>query len=264
VASRPSPSELTSSTYGQRGASPNQTGRINGAAELAQFVNAGYNGGRYGPVSITPATLREGNNSRPVHLVGISGTEPVQGQSTGWATNFKSGFELSNPGLRNARDAILRTVPAGSDIVLSGHSQGGMIAQQLAADPQIKERYNVVSTVTFGSPQIGLGRREGEVHRIAAAGDPVPHLSASSILPGTSTIAQLTDQNIRSDFPITINPFTWGNGITAHSKDYTNEGNPDLARMDALGRNNPRVPATIEFNPADRQFFTSPSNSTAP
>ncbi|HYO73397.1 MAG TPA: hypothetical protein VEU33_45760, partial [Archangium sp.] len=109
TASHPKPGHLANTFHGQVGASSNRTGKIGGAAELAQFVNAGYNGGRFGPVSITPATLREGNSSKPVHLVGISGTEAVDNQSTGWITNLKAGFEQNNPGLRNARDAILRT-----------------------------------------------------------------------------------------------------------------------------------------------------------
>jgi len=268
VSSRPSPDQLTSTAYGanpsQRG--PNQSGRINGAAQLAQFVYAGYNEGKFGPVSIVPATVREGNRATQVHLVGISGTEGVRGQSTGWATNVKAGIlETTNPGLRNAREAILRTVPAGSNLVLSGHSQGGMLAQQLAADPEIQQRYNVMNTVTFGSPLISPGMRAGEVRRIAAAGDPVPRASTFSVVGPTSEWARRGQQDISTDFPINrVDPRTYGQGIEAHMKDYTNERNPELSRMDALGRVNPQVPATIEFNPADRVFFTSPTHTASP
>lgn len=261
--SRPLRWELGNNFHGQQGdKSSNQTGKINGAAELAQFVFAGYNGGKYGPVSIAPATLRQGNSTKPVHLVGISGTEGVQGQSTGWITNLKSGFQLDNPGLRNAREAILRSVPKGSNLILAGHSQGGMIAQQLAADPEIKKNYNVINTVAFGSPLISAGQREGEVRRIAAAGDPVPRLSLESTVPVLSTWAAFGQQNISTDFP--IGPTKPGNGIEAHMKDYTDEGNPELSQMDALGRQSPRTPATIEFNPEQRRFFTSPTNTSAP
>ncbi|WP_375772940.1 hypothetical protein NR798_19295 [Archangium gephyra] len=261
VASRPAPSQLGNNFYGQRGQlSPNQTGKINGAAELAQFVFAGYNGGDHGPVSITPATLRQGNTSRQVHLVGISGTEAVENQSTGWITNLKSGFQQNNPGLRNARQAILDTVPAGADLVLAGHSQGGMIAQQLAADPTIKSRYNVINTVAFGSPLISAGQREGEVHRIAAAGDPVPRASLQSVL--LSDWARMGQQDIPTDFPISLQKP--GNGIEAHMKDYVSENNSALAKMDAVGRVSPKVPVSIEFNPANRVFFTSPTNTAAP
>jgi hypothetical protein len=261
VESRPQPSQLMEHKYGQLGYSPNRTGKIGGAAELAQFVFAGYNGGKYGPVSITPATLRQGTSATRVHLVGISGTEVLNNQSTGWITNIKSAAQLNNPGVRNARDAILRTVPKGSTLVLAGHSQGGMIAQQLALDPTIKKNYKILSTVTYGSPLISFGQREGEVHRIAAAGDPVPRASLQSALPIFRDVALAGQQNIRTDFPIGLTkPF---NGISAHNNDYTNERNPELAKMDALGRRSPKVPATLEFNPADRRFFTSPTHSSA-
>ncbi|HYO72721.1 MAG TPA: hypothetical protein VEU33_42265, partial [Archangium sp.] len=61
-----------------------------------------------------------------------------------------------------------------------------------------------------------------------------------------------------------LKPGTYGNGVTAHNNDYTDEGNPELKRMDALGRVNPRVPATLEFNPNNRVFFSSPTNTAAP
>jgi len=254
------PSEIKNGFPGQKAPlSPNQTGKINSAAQLAQFVNAGYNDGKNGPVSITPATVRQGNDSKQAYLVGISGTENVKFQSTGWGTNLKAGFQLDNPGLRNAREAILQNVPKGSNLVLSGHSQGGMIAQQLAADPEIKKNYNVIDTTTFGSPLISLGQREGEVHRIAAKGDPVPRASLeSTLLPAVAFGGQ---QNISTKYP--IDPKHLGNGIEAHNKDYTDESNPELAKMDALGRVSPKEPATIEFDPSQRKFFSSPTNTLA-
>ncbi len=261
VAHRPLPSQLGNNFYGQRGAnSPNQTGKINGAAELAQFVFAGYNGGEHGPVSITPATLRQGDTARQVHLVGISGTEGVKNQSTGWGTNLKSGFQQDNPGLRNARQAILDTVPEGAELVFAGHSQGGMIAQQLAADPTIKARYNVLNTVAFGSPLISAGQREGEVHRIAAAGDPVPRASLQSVIfPGWAHLGQ---QDIPTDFPLSLHKPA--NGIEAHMKDYVSQSNPALAKMDAVGRVSPQQPISLEFDPAQRVFFSSPTKTGAP
>jgi hypothetical protein len=262
TASRPSPSQLKNNFYGQQSPqSANQTGKIHNAAQLAQFVFAGYNGGAHGPVSIAPATLRQGDETKSAYLVGISGTEAVKDQSTGWITNLKAGFQLSNPGLRNAREAIFNTVPKGSNLALAGHSQGGMIAQQLAADPEIKKHYNVINTVTFGSPLISLGQREGEVRRIAAAGDPVPRLSAQSALPGFSTWALAGQQNIPTDFPIT--PTNLGNGITAHNSDYLSEFHKENLQMDALGRQNPKTRTSIEFDPNQRVFFTSPTNSAA-
>jgi hypothetical protein len=266
TSSRPKPSELRNDFHGQLGKlSANQTGKVTNAAHLAQVVAAGYNEGKFGPVSIVPATLREAGTAKPISLVTISGTEVVENQATGWKTNFQSGALLSSKHLQNVRDSILKTVPKGSDIVIAGHSQGGMIAQQLAADQTLKKDYNFISTVAFGSPKIkapsignliGLGR-EGEVHRIAAKGDPVPRLSFGQALePIRKVSAYLGQQNIPTDFPVTPkNPLA---GISAHTQDYVNESNPGNQKTDALGRVNSKTPASIEFNPRKRVFFTSP------
>lgn len=65
-----------------------------------------------------------------------------------------------------------QNIPAGSDVVFYGHSLGGMIAQEAAADKTIKRMYNVTNTVTFGSPLIKLlSRREGLVRRMCDTSD---------------------------------------------------------------------------------------------
>jgi hypothetical protein len=260
----PKPHQLSKDFFGMSGRPPNETGVINNSAELAQFVYDGYNGGKFGPVSITPARLqRPGqrpNEGRKVYLMGISGTEVLPNQSTGWITNLKAGFNQGNPGVRNAKEAIYQLVPKGSDLVLAGHSQGGMIAQQLAADPDIKRDYNVVQTVTFGSPLIEWGNREGDVNRIAAKYDPVPRLSFNSGLDPVGAVWSIAgQQNIPSHDEFGLN------GIAGHMGNYTDEGNGPLINMDALGRSTPKDGKLIlRFDPKDRRFFTSPTNTTAP
>ena len=77
-----------------------------------------------------------------------------------------------------------QNIPAGSDVVFYGHSLGGMIAQEAAADKTIKRMYNVTNTVTFGSPLIKLlSRREGLVRRMCDTSDIVPVLSVYSLTP---------------------------------------------------------------------------------
>jgi hypothetical protein len=249
IMSRPSANALNVHSFGQQGDSANVTGRINNAGELAQYVFAGYNNGQYGPISIVPATLNDPKAKGPqlVHVVGISGTAIVDNQATGWDTNLRSGFQQDNDMLYNAREAIKKAVPprAGEKplLVLSGHSQGGMIAQQLASDKFIKDNYTVVSTVAFGSPLISFGQREGEVHRIAAFGDPVPRLSAQSAL--LYPVGSVGQQNIGAT---SVNP------IKTHNTAYTDESK--LGKTDALGRVGGG--ATIQFNPQNRRFFTAP------
>jgi hypothetical protein len=140
-----------------------------------------------------------------------------------------------------------------------------MVAQQLAADEELQAKYNISSTVTFGAPEITTRRMEGEIRRIAADFDPVtfansPSLGAplpflgSTVMLLDSLVRQRLQQNIPSDFGL--------RGDVSHMKDYTNEANPELKKMDTLGRLLSEGRATLEFNPAQRVFFTSPVNST--
>src|SRR5690625_6923903 len=43
-------------------------------------------------------------------------------------------------------------VPQGTELVLSGHSKGGMDAINLSTDPEIRAKFDVVLVTTFGSP----------------------------------------------------------------------------------------------------------------
>ncbi len=54
-----------------------------------------------------------------------------------------------------------------------------MIAQQVAAADAVKKGYNVLNTVTFGSPLISAGSREGTTKRLGDVSDAVPYLSAT-------------------------------------------------------------------------------------
>jgi hypothetical protein len=53
-------------------------------------------------------------------------------------------------------------------------------------------------------------------------------------------------------------------GALARRNDSTNEANVDLLKTASLGRTMPKLPATIESNPADRRFFSSPTKTSAP
>jgi pimeloyl-ACP methyl ester carboxylesterase len=43
-------------------------------------------------------------------------------------------------------------IPAGAPVMLVGHSQGGMTAAALAADPAFRSRFHVTQVVTAGAP----------------------------------------------------------------------------------------------------------------
>lgn len=152
------------------------------ANEIAEYCYQGYNSGAKGPIIITKGILTSSRQSKTVYLVTLSGTEFVDNQSTGVCTDLLAGFNQSNPYLKNTVNAILNNIPKNSNLVLAGHSLGGMIAQQVAADPTIKNNYNVLNTVTFGSPLLCAGSREGTVKRLGDSSDVVPYLSATGSL----------------------------------------------------------------------------------
>ena len=109
----------------------------------------------------------------------LSGTEIALNQSTEIITDLLSGFNLESAYYRNVVNTIVANVPKNANLILAGHSLGGMIAQQVAANSTIKNRYNVLNTVCFGSPLLSAGSREGVVRRLGDISDPVPYLSGS-------------------------------------------------------------------------------------
>ena len=149
------------------------------APEVYTYVRDGYNQGTLGPISITKGTLKNGSSSKTIWLVTLSGTEIALNQSTEVVTDLLSGFNLESAYYRNVVNTIVANVPKNANLIIAGHSLGGMIAQQVAANSTIKNRYNVLNTVCFGSPLLSAGSREGTVRRLGDVSDPVPYLSGS-------------------------------------------------------------------------------------
>ena len=158
-------------------ATNNQT--FTNSPQIYTYVRDGYNWGVQGPITITKGTLKNGSSSKTVYLVTLSGTEIALNQSTEIITDLLSGFNLESTYYRNVVKTIKNNVPRNSNLILAGHSLGGMIAQQVAANNEIKAGYNVLNTVCFGSPLLSAGSREGLVRRLGDVSDPVPYLSGS-------------------------------------------------------------------------------------
>lgn len=81
-----------------------------------------------------------------------------------------------------ARQAVLAAmtvagIPPGEPVLLAGHSQGGMVAAGLAADPAVRARYRITHVLAVGSP-IAEYRIPDEVGVLAVehADDVVPRL----------------------------------------------------------------------------------------
>lgn len=214
------------------------------APEIYSYVRDGYNQGTQGPISITKGTLKSGFSSKTVYLVTLSGTELVLNQSTGVLTDLLSGFNLNNVYYSNVVNIIKANVPANANLVIAGHSLGGMIAQQVAGNSEIKARYNVLNTVCFGSPLLAAGTREGTVRRLGDVSDPVPYLSGSLF---NNTLWAILGLN-REDGGYGIR------GITAHNESYYRA---DLwAKYDVTGTKYGGAKLILDLN--TRTFYQSP------
>ncbi len=130
-----------------------------------------------GTMSISKAKLIENGKTKNVWFVALHGVEG-EDQVDNWDSCLKAAGGKNNPYLKQVKKTMKNNIPKNANVVLAGHSLGGMVAQQLRADTTVKKNYNVLYTVTFGSPLINVsGKPEGKLNRLAAKGDPVPLLS---------------------------------------------------------------------------------------
>jgi len=164
------------------------------SCDMAKYIFQGYyhcdtgvNPDTNGPIAITPATLVKTNIfgqeiKTQVYVVGLAGTEFIFNQPRGVITDLQVGFEQNNLYMREIRKVVSAVVPRGANVIFTGHSLGGMVAQQASGDFILRARYNIINTVTFGSPLINPIGREGVVKRLGDTADIVPYLSAQSVL----------------------------------------------------------------------------------
>ena len=133
-----------------------------------------------GPMGVAAATL----NGQPVTLLVLGGTFPARGQATGFKEDVLSAMEQSNDYLRNivklfdAKDADGNPViPADKPVIVSGLSLGGMVAQQLLAQKNIMDRFDIHSIICFGAPLLAAEYRtpDTRVVRICDSADQVPY-----------------------------------------------------------------------------------------
>lgn len=177
------------------------------SCDMANFIYQGYfhcdtgvNPDTNGPIAIAPAKLVTKNVlgkevQKEVYIVGLAGTEFIFNQPRGIITDLQVGFEQDNFYIREIRKVVCKVVPKGANVIFTGHSLGGMVAQQAAGDTILKARYNIINTISFGSPLINPVGREGQVKRLGDTADIVPYLSAQSVLLPIHQIAGLNRED---------------------------------------------------------------------
>ena len=133
-----------------------------------------------GPISITEGTLYRGGKKCKIYLVAMHGTETSAiGSSVDTYNDGLAGSEQEGPYMREIMAAMKEVIPKDANVILAGHSLGGMVGQQIAADKAMQKRYNIINIITWGSPLICGGKVEGELHRLCDTGDLVPYMGSN-------------------------------------------------------------------------------------
>ena len=133
-------------------------------------------------IAIYDAQLHRNGKSEAVYYVACKGLDfsafdPELPRS--YANAIKIGLSCeNNTYVTTLAAAVKANIPEGAKIVFMGHSMGGMVIQQIIANPEIKERYEIVYSTALGSPYIlTRGSKEGTLRRVVDRLDPVPFLS---------------------------------------------------------------------------------------
>lgn len=157
---------------------------------LMQGVSDGYQVGE-GPGSTGDVRItRVDNGGTPAYVVAIPGTEnwsPAAGDQPRDLTANLALVAGSPAAATQSVEAAMQAanIPAGSPVLLVGHSQGGIIAAQLASDPAFVEKYGVTNVLTYGAPIDHVQVAPGVgVLQVQHAADVVPRLDLGGL--GTS------------------------------------------------------------------------------
>lgn len=155
-----------------------KTVTLQNAAQLMQIIDPDFKS----PISITRAVLTRGESSDEIYLVILAGTKSPIRNINNIPSCVLSSFSLPNSFLSKLKQLMKEHIPAGADVVFAGHSLGGMVAQQAAADKSLKSRYNILNITAFGSPLVPVSGMEGSLHRLADKSDIVPALGIAGLL----------------------------------------------------------------------------------
>ena len=116
--------------------------------------------------------------------VDIRGTQSFFIGQTGpqdMTTNLQGVAGMSSDQLVAIKEAMSAAgIAPGEAVEFAGHSQGGIMAAQMAADPSVRARYNVVSVVTAGSPTATIAPGDVPVLSYENSGDIVPGLDGNA------------------------------------------------------------------------------------
>lgn len=119
-------------------------------------------------------------------IVLIPGTQSWRWRGRRTPLDLGSNVALAGGALSDSARAVLAAMDAAGigpeeEVLLAGHSQGGMAAMALAASAAVAARHRITAVATAGSPVAHLDVRRGtSVLSVEHAGDVVPRLDARS------------------------------------------------------------------------------------
>lgn len=219
---------------------PPATAVLTSSAHVQTYLEMGYNNGIFGPVSVTKGVLRRPDEpDLDVVLVTVAGWEishPLSATFSPVAAAM-SVFGLSSAYYRQIRKIMKKYVPAGSNVLLIGHSLGGVIVEQMCTDKNYRKTYNIVNTLVTGAPLAHYRKkRDGGLHRLGEAGDFVPFTGPDMYLHPIKGILGMSRESA-GFFP---------NAMKCHNVGYTSLS--AWADYDVLGVKNGSATLTLDLN----------------
>ncbi len=128
-------------------------------AEVLEVVEAQYPSAGGAPGSVAVQELRRADGSR-AWVVAVPGTQqlaPGGSNPADMRTNLRLVAGAPDDMSRVVEQAMRAAgIRRDEPVLLAGHSQGGLVAAAIAADPDLRERYAVRAVLTAGSPVGGI------------------------------------------------------------------------------------------------------------
>ncbi|MCQ2484329.1 MAG: hypothetical protein MJ168_03230 [Clostridia bacterium] len=209
-------------------------------AKIMEFVLD--NGSKSNGIRIVPAKLTKDGKTTDIYLIGLVGLSFSTSNVNSYLASVFSSMDLGNEYLSLVEKTIINNVPQGSKLVIAGHSLGGMVAQQLVCNNEIKEKYEIIHVLTAGSPYIPSNSPEGSLIRLVDKNDIVPYLSIASVFASGKQKDAVKEDGGYTGMP-----------RSAHNLSYLKE---DVwGKYDALGYK--KGNATISFDNSDTMFFST-------
>ena len=109
----------------------------------------------------------------------------LRGTNQSWDSNdvlsmptcIKNAMGRPNNYLSAVKKSAIEQIPEGANVMLIGHSLGGMVAQQFIADEEMMSQFNLLNALAIGSPYVIKRKRGCPLHRCCERGDIVSTLS---------------------------------------------------------------------------------------